>query len=269
MGLFLKLLLIPLVLTLFASRDSLAATPLLNNAGISRDYLVYIPNNLPKRTKIPMVIMLHAGDSNATELKSGGTMDMLANFYKFIVVYPNGTIEEAGTNKRRWNAGTCCGVASSTNVDDVAFIDKLITQMKSEYNIDNSKVYMLGVSNGAMLGYKFICEKPGVIKSFVAVAGAFLSDSCASNSAFNVLAIHGENDNLLSPNGSTETATWQYNSTEETKAILTNLGVSFRSILLKNAGHSVPEIEQAIFAKYSKPLSVIAYEYMTNKYIRY
>lgn len=269
MGLFWKLLLIPLVLTLFSVKNSFAVTLTGSSTTVSRDYLVYIPKNLPRYSKIPMVIMLHAGNSNAQELQSGKTMDMLADFYKFIVLYPNGTIEEEGTNKRTWNAGACCGVASSTNVDDMTFLSQLITKMKSDYNIDSNKVFMLGVSNGAMLGYKFICEKPGVIKSFVVVAGAFLSTSCASNPTFSVLAVHGENDDVLSPNGSTSTTGLQYNSIQQTGAILTNAGVSFRSIILKNTGHSVPEIETAIFAKYGQPLSIIAYDFMNNKYRKY
>jgi polyhydroxybutyrate depolymerase len=39
------------------------------------------------------------------------------------------------------------------NVDDVGFIDSLIEKTKREYSINSSRVYVAGISNGAMMTY--------------------------------------------------------------------------------------------------------------------
>src|SRR5258708_26895508 len=54
----------------------------------SRSYFVYSPANYQVGTAVPLVVMLHGCTQTAQEFAAGAQMNMLADQYNFIVVYP-------------------------------------------------------------------------------------------------------------------------------------------------------------------------------------
>jgi len=119
--------------------------------GITRTYYYYVPNDLGSSLS-PLVFLLHGGGSNTDDLtgESGFKapykvwMDV-AEAEKFIVVYPEGTNNSFGD--LGWND---CRADATTNptVNDVGFIDALIGQLSSSFNIDMNRIYASGTSNG-------------------------------------------------------------------------------------------------------------------------
>ena len=105
--------------------------------GITRTYDYYVPSNLGS-SPLPLIFLLHGGGSNSDDLtgESGFKapykvwMD-IADDEKFIIVYPNGTINPLGA--QGWND---CRVDATTNpsVDDVDFIDSLIDHFSSIFD---------------------------------------------------------------------------------------------------------------------------------------
>lgn len=173
--------------------------------GTTRDYLMYQPE-LPDHADVPLMIVLHGGMGNAERIEQNTRMNDIADTGQFVVVYPNGTGARWRKFKdnRTWNAGYCCGRASATNVNDVRYIKRIIADVAADCPIDLNRVYVTGMSNGAMLAYRLACQIPEKIAAIVAVSGAYaLGDERFAVRAKDipVLHIHGDHDQSVPLSG--------------------------------------------------------------------
>jgi poly(3-hydroxybutyrate) depolymerase len=57
-------------------------------------------------------------------------------------------------------------------VDDVSFIRALIDKLEHDYPVDPKRVYIAGISNGAMMSYRLACELSDKIAAITPVEGA-------------------------------------------------------------------------------------------------
>ena len=87
-----------------------------------------------------------------------------------MVVYPNASIPKAG-QKTGWNAGFCCGSGWKNKVNDVGFLEALITELRQKHGIAADRVFIVGFSNGAFMAQRFAAERPGVVRAVVSGAG--------------------------------------------------------------------------------------------------
>lgn len=167
-----------------------------------RMYKLHVPASYKKETAVPLLIALHGG---------GGDMNYQSDekFYHqisksdsegFIVAFPNG-YSRFGGKLATWNAGKCCGKARDTNSDDVGFIKTLIDNLSSEYNIDKKKIFITGISNGGMLGYRLACELTDKITGIAAVAGTDVTNDCKPSRPVSILHIHAKDDDHVLFNG--------------------------------------------------------------------
>ena len=162
--------------------------------GIRRSYLVYEPLTSNKN-ELPLMIVLHGGLGNAKHIMKKTAMNGIADSGPFVVVYPNGIKRRfVNANRRTWNAGGCCGLAVKKNVDDVKFIKKIIEDIAKKISIDTRRVYVAGMSNGAMMAYRLAAEIPDKIAAIIAVAGTMAVDSFDAAKDIAVMHIHGTED---------------------------------------------------------------------------
>ncbi len=163
--------------------------------GAVRSYLVYQPSTAVEKGQ-PLMIVLHGGLGNAAYMRKMTGMDDIADSGRFITAYPEGTggRSKALHNRRTWNAGRCCGQAVKQEVDDVLFIDKMIDDIHARYSIDTRRVYVTGMSNGAMMAYRLACEIPEKIAAIIPVSGTLAVDNCDRAKDVPVLHIHGDRD---------------------------------------------------------------------------
>ena len=157
--------------------------------GLDRAYRLYRPPSLARDRAVPLVVMLHGGFGTAQQAESAYHWDAQADQGNFVVLYPDGL-------GRAWNAGACCGRPARQNVDDVGFITALIRAISKNENIDTHRIYVTGMSNGAMMAYRMACESPLAIAAIGPVAGTF-SKPCDRPQKTSVLAIHGSADPLV------------------------------------------------------------------------
>lgn len=173
-----------------------------NFDGYQRDYILYVPAIYDGSAAVPLVINLHGYGSNATQQSLYGNFKNLADVDNFLVVHLNGTNDLSGT--RYWNAFVNAGA-----VDDVAFINELIDRLSATYNIDQSKVFSTGMSNGGYMSYKLACELDYRIAKIASVTGSMnsnLFNNCAPGGPVPVMQIHGTSDLTVPYNGSTGVA---------------------------------------------------------------
>ncbi len=167
--------------------------------GRERTYRVHEP--APARAgALPVVIVLHGGGGNADNAARTVQMEGRADRDGFLVVYPEGT-GLMGGRLLTWNAWNCCGYGVKTGVDDVGFVRALIQRLAHDYSVDRKRVYVTGLSNGAMLAYRLACELADEIAAIAPVAGALNTDACTPKQPVSVIAFHGRDDRYVRYDG--------------------------------------------------------------------
>ncbi|WP_228198625.1 CE1 family esterase [Acinetobacter baylyi] len=163
--------------------------------GIERNYQVYNP--FPKRKDLPVVIALHGGGGNATQMMKRWQDE--AKQQGFIVVAPQGVgrSERVGT----WNAIGCCGEAVQQQVNDVKFIQMMLTKLKNQVSIDSKKVYAVGFSNGGMLTHQLAIQMGNQLAGVAVVSGALFGNEPQTRTAVPIMIIHGLKDDVVAFDG--------------------------------------------------------------------
>jgi len=124
-----------------------------------------------------------------------GGFNILSDKEGFAVVYPDGV-------EKHWNDGRKKVRYRShrEKIDDIGFISALIDHLVKERNIDKRRIYITGISNGAMMSNRLACELAGKIAAIAPVAGNMPYDllpHCSPSRPVSVLMISGTNDSMI------------------------------------------------------------------------
>lgn len=154
--------------------------------GITREYIVHIPESYTGTVSYPLVLSFHGLGSNM-EFNYGYTkFDELGESENFIAVHPNGISNQWG--------------ATINNNDDIDFVDALLDQLEEDYNIESSRIYSTGMSNGGFLSFILACELSDRIAAIGSVTGSMFRisiNNCNPTRPVPILQIHGTEDNIV------------------------------------------------------------------------
>lgn len=184
-----------------ASSYELSESLNLRTGSYRRRFLLHVPPETPSSSAMPLVVVLHGAFSTARDMEACTGWSDLADREGLVVLYPDG-IGLLGY-LQHWNAGHCCGRAAQENWDDTAFLDAAIDGVCASMNIDPSRIYMVGLSNGGMLAYRYAAEGTARLAACAVVAGAIGSRSDADAPAWTppvpgrpvpMLILHGDAD---------------------------------------------------------------------------
>jgi polyhydroxybutyrate depolymerase len=163
--------------------------------GILRTYLVHVPPTYAKTMPLPLVLVLHGATQSPESAERMSGMSLKADEENFITVYPRGT-----GSLPTWNSGNCCGYALRNQIDDIGFLRALIAKLERDYAIDSKRIFVTGISNGAMMSYRAACEMADVIAAVAPVEGA-LNISCRPTAPISVVVFNGTADRLVPYDG--------------------------------------------------------------------
>lgn len=138
----------------------------LESGGLARSYRVYVPTGAGAGP-LPLVLAFHGLGGSGAQLERATGLTEIAEREKFAVVYPDGH----GT-PRSWRIRGTSEIFPS-DVNDVQFVDDLLTALRDDLCIDESRVYATGHSNGAFMSSVLACESPGTFAAIAPVAGLF------------------------------------------------------------------------------------------------
>jgi polyhydroxybutyrate depolymerase len=155
--------------------------------GLTRSYRLYTPLSIVAHKPVPLVLVLGGVGNSPDSMVQATGLDMTADANGFIAAYP------AGVNQT-WNGGYCCLLGAPSGPDDVAFLTKVIDDVESVRTIDAKRVYVVGVSAGAIMAYTLGCQLADRIAGIGSVAGAMILDTCHPTEAVSVIEIHGTAD---------------------------------------------------------------------------
>ena len=143
-----------------------------------RTYRMHIPPIYTGDEPLPVILVLHGHPSNSKMMQLAVELDEKADEEGFIVVYPDG--EKAPCPlfmfallmlRQRgcwWNAWDYNKI---NRVDDVDFIRELINRLQENININSSKIYITGISGGALMTYRLGVELSDIVAAIAPVAG--------------------------------------------------------------------------------------------------
>lgn len=160
------------------------------HGGITRTYSFYVPASYVPGQAVPLVLNLHGYTSNGSEQSIYGNFKPIADTANFIVVHPDGTIDQT-TSQRYWNFG----IFGST-VDDLGFLEALIDTISAHYTINPNRVYSTGMSNGGYMSYYLACQsnKFAAVGSVTGSMSVPMYNSCTPSNPIPIIQIHGTND---------------------------------------------------------------------------
>ena len=188
-----ELLLILLYLPLIGfSQQTLNESIMHDN--IQRDYIIHIPSSYNVNTPIPLVFCFHGYTSNASTIMTYTNFNYISDTAGFIVIYPQGTLLQGSTH---WNVG---GWTTGSTADDVGFSISLLDSISNEYNIDNTRVYSTGMSNGGYMSFLLACQMSDKIAAIASITGSMTPQTynvCNPQHPTPILQIHGTNDQTV------------------------------------------------------------------------
>lgn len=160
------------------------------SSGEEREYLLYVPKSYDRTRPAPLVISMHGAGGWPVQQNDVSGWNRLADEYGFLVVYPAG-IADGGP--RVWH------------VTDTRFIADLIDALEAAYNIDPSRIYANGLSNGGQMAFVLSCTMSNRIAAVGMVGAAQLLpwSACMDHRPVPMIAFHGTADKFAPYQGGT------------------------------------------------------------------
>lgn len=182
----------------FFDRARFALPDARSTGGRSRAWIVYAPPEYDPTRPTPVVVLLHGRPSNAASMALISGMNDVAAQQNFIAIYPEGLDNE-------WNAQfdiagrsiSLTGQSSTLPQDDVGFLKTLMDDLAVDFNIDRTRLYLGGFSNGGFMTHRMACSASDTFAAFAAVGAALyveLSRHCQRSPPSAILLMHGSGD---------------------------------------------------------------------------
>jgi polyhydroxybutyrate depolymerase len=167
------------------------------SSGEKREYLLYVPKSYDRTRPTPLVISMHGAGLWPVPHMEMSRWNRVADDHGFIVVYPSAV---GGRGPRVWHIDGGARLPS-----DVRFIAELIDTLKASHNIDPSRIYADGLSNGGGMAFLLSCMLSDRIAAVGLVASAqFLPwSACKDQRAVPMIAFHGTDDRFTPYHGGT------------------------------------------------------------------
>jgi polyhydroxybutyrate depolymerase len=166
------------------------------SSGEERQYLLYVPRSYDPAKPTPLVISMHAAALWPATQREASQWDKVADENGFIVVYPSGTtLSGGGTGVLPFRVWLLRPEANASA--NVRFISELIDTLEAAYNIDPSRIYANGFSNGGAMAFALSCRLSHRIAAVGTVSAAQDQQAwswCADSRPMPFINFHGTAD---------------------------------------------------------------------------
>jgi len=155
--------------------------------GIDRRFVLHVPRGAAPGPR-PLVVVLHGSHQPPQELREWLPMEPIADREGFVVAYPDAI-------DGRWNYGA----QPDEKIDDLGFIDALLERLVSDGIADPARIYVAGISRGALMTWTLLCRQPGRFAAAAALSSGMTSvhpASCTPSRLIPILAVAGTADSV-------------------------------------------------------------------------
>jgi polyhydroxybutyrate depolymerase len=161
---------------------------------------VLSPPDIRVGERLPLVVMLHGFNTSPSQEITAGDWDRAVVRDRIIVELPE-------SNAASWNAGGCCGLSQGAGANDVGYLQKLVTDAKGRPDVDPSRVFMVGNSNGGMMTYRYLCDHADELAGAASVEGTRVV-GCTPSATLPFLHVAGTGDEVVPYVGGQSLVSW-------------------------------------------------------------
>lgn len=151
--------------------------------GAKRTYIVH-PGATAKKSGL--IIALHGLGGDGASIERRTRMDASAERAGMVVAYPDAV-------DAQWSAWP------TAKIDDLGFLRVLATSLVSEYRIDPARVFAVGLSRGASMVSRLVCDSDVVAAAALVSGGVppMIVESCKKGRAVSIVQLHGTADQVV------------------------------------------------------------------------
>tara|TARA_Y100000389_G_scaffold40473_1_gene35021 strand:- start:76 stop:945 length:870 start_codon:yes stop_codon:yes gene_type:complete len=226
--------------------------------GINREYIIYVPKSYDRTSSIPLVLNFHGFGGSASEFMNYADMRSLAESEIFILAYPQGSYLNGASH---WNACPT-GNGNKSTADDFGFIESMINEISSSYNLDMKRLYAAGYSNGGMMAYGLAHYKSDLIAAVASVSGAMLDCLGPTSHPIPIIHFHGTSDGIIPYNGNLE-----WNSVQTTLDYWIEFNNTNTNPTISKEISLEMTIENYIYGQGDRSVSVEHYKYIGGDHV--
>ena len=226
--------------------------------GINRDYVLYIPDSYDGTSSVPLMLNFHGFGGSASDYMQEADMRSLSEADTFILIYPQGICLDGLSH---WNACPSGG-DNKSDADDFGFVESMITEISSQYNVDMERIYAAGYSNGGMMAYGLANYKSDLIAAVASVSGVMLDCTGSTNHPMPVVHLHGTLDGVLPYNGSSD---WSSAQSTLDYWINFNNTITIPTVSIDNSGGM--SIEHYVYDQGDSSVSVEHYKFIGGDHV--
>ena len=226
--------------------------------GVNREYVLYIPNSYDGTSSVPLMLNFHGFGGNASDYMQEADMRSLAEANTFILIYPQGSCLDGLSH---WNACPLGG-DNKSDADDFGFVEAIINEISSQYNVDMERIYAAGYSNGGMMAYGLANYKSNLVAAVASVSGVMLECTGSTSHPMPVVHLHGTSDGVLPYNGSSD-----WNSAQSTLDYWINFNntITTPTVSIDNSGGM--SIEHYVYDQGDSSVSVEHYKFIGGDHV--
>jgi polyhydroxybutyrate depolymerase len=159
-----------------------------SSGGRDRAYALHVPPVEDGETPMPLVVDYHGYSEGGPIHAAHSMLGAYGDEQGFVTVTP-----DSGYEVPRWSIDPAS--------EDVDMFGDLLDQVEADVCIDTNRVFLTGLSNGAMMTSSLACSYSDRIAAAAPVAGITPIDGCEFERPVPVIAFHGTDDTFLAFDG--------------------------------------------------------------------
>jgi poly(3-hydroxybutyrate) depolymerase len=167
--------------------------------GYQREFAFYVPLRSDVIKNMPLIINLHGANGNAWNEIRQTPFKTIADRENFILLMPQALLGTfLGQTYYQWNAHYIFPW------DDVSLLNYLIDYLYTRYDVDLSKIYLTGMSNGGYMTFFTIRELQDRIAAIAPISGlmsANVYNGYTLKRRVPLCYMHGTSDNIVKIDG--------------------------------------------------------------------
>ncbi len=162
----------------------------ITSGGVERWYLRHVPPAHDGNTPVPVVVDLHGYSEGAEVHALVSGLGPYGDDQRFVTLTPHG---QGQGPVPLWD--------TTPGGPDQVFLEGMLDEVEASLCVDTARVFVTGLSNGAMMTSTLACELAGRFAAAAPVAGVTAVEDCQADRPVPVVAFHGTDDGFLAYEG--------------------------------------------------------------------
>lgn len=164
---------------------------------LTRSYVLHVPPTYDASRPGPVVFDFHGAGGSGANQRATSPYPAVTDPEGVVMVFPDGVNGPIGN---AWNVGPCC----VPGVDDLAFVDALVADVKQRICVDSRRIYAAGVLTGGGMAHHLACQRSEVFAAVAPAAFELLQETvadCTPAVPVSVVAFRGTADTRVPYDG--------------------------------------------------------------------